>query len=36
MIADRTNGDGVDAAFDAAGVAPAVESALDAWANGDH
>lgn len=28
LIADRTNGDGVDAAFDAAGVAPAVESAL--------
>ena len=29
LIADRTNGDGVDAAFDAAGVAPAVESALE-------
>ncbi|OZD65513.1 2,3-butanediol dehydrogenase [Rhodococcus sp. 06-1460-1B] len=29
LIADRTDGDGVDAAFDAAGVAPAVESALD-------
>jgi len=29
LIADRTNGDGVDAAFDAAGVAPAVESALN-------
>ncbi|MEU8867280.1 2,3-butanediol dehydrogenase [Streptomyces umbrinus] len=28
LIADRTNGNGVDAAFDAAGVAPAVESAL--------
>jgi (R,R)-butanediol dehydrogenase/meso-butanediol dehydrogenase/diacetyl reductase len=28
LIADRTDGDGVDAAFDAAGVAPAVESAL--------
>jgi (R,R)-butanediol dehydrogenase/meso-butanediol dehydrogenase/diacetyl reductase len=29
LIADRTNGQGVDAAFDAAGVAPAVKSALD-------
>ena len=29
MVADRTDGNGVDAAFDAAGVAPAVESALD-------
>lgn len=29
LIADRTNGDGVDAAFDAAGVAPAIESALN-------
>ena len=29
LIADRTNGNGVDAAFDAAGVAPAVESALE-------
>jgi (R,R)-butanediol dehydrogenase/meso-butanediol dehydrogenase/diacetyl reductase len=29
VIADRTNGDGVDAAFDAAGVAPAIESALE-------
>jgi (R,R)-butanediol dehydrogenase/meso-butanediol dehydrogenase/diacetyl reductase len=29
LIADRTDGSGVDAAFDAAGVAPAVESALD-------
>ncbi|MGW0570338.1 2,3-butanediol dehydrogenase [Streptomyces tauricus] len=28
LIAERTNGVGVDAAFDAAGVAPAVESAL--------
>lgn len=28
LIEDRTNGDGVDAAFDAAGVAPAVTSAL--------
>jgi (R,R)-butanediol dehydrogenase/meso-butanediol dehydrogenase/diacetyl reductase len=28
LIADRTRGVGVDAAFDAAGVAPAVESAL--------
>lgn len=28
LIADRTDGDGVDAAFDAAGVAPAIESAL--------
>jgi len=28
LIADRSNGDGVDAAFDAAGVAPAIESAL--------
>ena len=28
LIADRTSGDGVDAAFDAAGVAPAVDSAL--------
>src|SRR5258705_4711524 len=27
LIADRTNGDGIDAAFDAAGVTPAVESA---------
>jgi (R,R)-butanediol dehydrogenase / meso-butanediol dehydrogenase / diacetyl reductase len=29
MIAERTNGNGVDAAYDAAGVAPAVASALD-------
>ncbi len=29
LIADRTNGDGADAAFDAAGVTPAVESALE-------
>jgi (R,R)-butanediol dehydrogenase/meso-butanediol dehydrogenase/diacetyl reductase len=29
LIADRTGGNGVDAAFDAAGVAPAVASALD-------
>ena len=29
LIADRTDGDGVDAAFDAAGVAPAIESALE-------
>ena len=29
LIADRTDGNGVDAAFDAAGVAPAVESALE-------
>lgn len=29
LIAERTNGAGVDAAFDAAGVAPAVESALE-------
>ncbi|WP_030166061.1 MULTISPECIES: 2,3-butanediol dehydrogenase [Actinomycetes] len=29
LIADRTDGAGVDAAFDAAGVAPAVESALN-------
>ncbi|MFD9667636.1 2,3-butanediol dehydrogenase [Rhodococcus sp. NPDC059968] len=29
LIADRTNGDGVDAAFDAAGVAAAVTSALE-------
>ena len=29
LIADRTDGDGVDAAFDAAGVAPAIESALN-------
>ncbi|MDI9896449.1 2,3-butanediol dehydrogenase [Rhodococcus sp. IEGM 1381] len=29
LIADRTDGDGVDAAFDAPGVAPAVESALE-------
>lgn len=29
LIADRTNGNGVDAAFDAAGVTPAVESALE-------
>lgn len=29
LIAERTGGDGVDAAFDAAGVAPAVASALD-------
>ena len=29
LIADRTDGDGVDAAFDAAGVTPAVESALE-------
>jgi len=29
LIADRTNGDGVDAAFDAAGVAPAVQTALE-------
>lgn len=28
LIAERTTGDGVDAAFDAAGVAPAVDSAL--------
>lgn len=28
LIADRTSGDGVDAAFDAAGVAPAIESAV--------
>ncbi|MFJ8931502.1 2,3-butanediol dehydrogenase [Streptomyces sp. NPDC102364] len=28
FITDRTNGEGVDAAFDAAGVPPAVESAL--------
>lgn len=28
LIADRTSGDGVDAAFDAAGVTPAIESAL--------
>jgi (R,R)-butanediol dehydrogenase/meso-butanediol dehydrogenase/diacetyl reductase len=28
FIADRTNGEGVDAAFDAAGVAPAIDSAL--------
>ena len=28
LIADRTDGNGVDVAFDAAGVAPAVESAL--------
>ena len=28
FIAERSNGDGVDAAFDAAGVAPAIESAL--------
>ena len=28
LIADRTHGNGVDAAFDAAGVAPAVESAM--------
>lgn len=28
LIAERTKGDGVDAAFDAAGVTPAVESAL--------
>ena len=28
LISDRTDGDGVDAAFDAAGVAPAIESAL--------
>ncbi|KFG72893.1 2,3-butanediol dehydrogenase [Streptomyces mutabilis] len=32
LIADRTNGEGVDAAFDAAGVAPAVESALQCLA----
>ena len=29
IIADRTNGSGVDAAFDAAGVAPAVTTALE-------
>lgn len=29
LIADRTDGNGVDAAFDAAGVAPAVEAALE-------
>jgi len=29
LIADRTNGDGVDAAFDAAGVAASVASALE-------
>jgi len=29
LIADRTDGNGVDAAFDAAGVAPAVSSALE-------
>jgi len=29
LIADRTDGNGIDAAFDAAGVAPAVESALE-------
>ena len=29
LIADRTDGDGVDATFDAAGVAPAIESALE-------
>jgi (R,R)-butanediol dehydrogenase/meso-butanediol dehydrogenase/diacetyl reductase len=29
LIADRTNGAGVDAAFDAAGVAPAVQTALE-------
>jgi (R,R)-butanediol dehydrogenase/meso-butanediol dehydrogenase/diacetyl reductase len=29
IIADRTNGDGVDAAYDAAGVAAAVQSALE-------
>jgi (R,R)-butanediol dehydrogenase / meso-butanediol dehydrogenase / diacetyl reductase len=29
LIADRTDGDGVDATFDAAGVTPAVESALE-------
>lgn len=29
LIADRTSGDGVDAAFDAAGVASAIESALE-------
>jgi (R,R)-butanediol dehydrogenase/meso-butanediol dehydrogenase/diacetyl reductase len=29
LVADRTDGNGVDAAFDAAGVAPAVESALE-------
>ncbi|OOL31550.1 dehydrogenase [Rhodococcus rhodochrous] len=29
LIADRTDGNGVDAAFDAAGVAPAVASALE-------
>ncbi len=29
IIADRTNGNGVDAAFDAAGVAPAVAAALE-------
>ncbi|GAB3726458.1 2,3-butanediol dehydrogenase [Nocardiopsis nanhaiensis] len=28
LIADRTSGEGVDAAFDAAGVAPAIESAV--------
>ncbi|MBB4765098.1 zinc-binding dehydrogenase [Amorphoplanes digitatis] len=29
IIAERSGGDGVDAAFDAAGVAPAIQSALD-------
>lgn len=29
LIAERTNGNGVDAVYDAAGVAPAVESALE-------
>ena len=29
LIADRTDGDGVDATFDAAGVTPAIESALE-------
>jgi len=29
IIAERSGGDGVDAAFDAAGVAPAISSALD-------
>jgi len=29
IVADRTNGEGVDAAYDAAGVAPAVQSALE-------
>ncbi|MDQ0000637.1 2,3-butanediol dehydrogenase [Pseudarthrobacter sulfonivorans] len=29
LIAERTKGEGVDAAFDAAGVAPAVQSALE-------